>query len=204
MLLDFDLKMCHFLSIANAYVKQFCLILVIVTFSVISNAQTMKPKFGSSVSIGFLAGQQHNAFSTQWVNGLTFSHLFAGIGAGLDFYEMKSVPVFAAVRFYPDQKQRFFGYGNVGHNFVMKKKFKNSFSEDPAIRDGGFYTSLGVGYATPLNARWSLFFKAGYSYKRMSMLNTYTICPFIPPCYKQFEKYKYGYRRLEFSVGVGF
>ncbi len=65
-------------------------------------AQVGKKKvyqFHSINSLGLINGNNGVSAAMQTVNGFTKGPWFAGIGLGLDYYQYRTVPVFADVRY---------------------------------------------------------------------------------------------------------
>ena len=74
-----------------------------------SSAQKPKYTFQSNMQFGLLEGQRGSAFQLQTVNGLQFNTWFAGLGAGLDYYHTRSIPLFLNLRksFFSGEKTPF-------------------------------------------------------------------------------------------------
>src|ERR1700730_9491831 len=88
-------------------------------------AAEKKWKFHSVNQAGLLQGESVKAFHLQSVNGFQRNNLFAGLGVGLDYYQYKSVPLFAEViKYFGKTKNQFFVYANAGVNFVWEKKHR--------------------------------------------------------------------------------
>lgn len=73
----------------------FCLLI----FAAGLQAQT-KPRFSTQNTVGILIGGSDNAPQLQTVNGVAFNNWFTGIGAGIDWYYQRSIPVFVSANRY--------------------------------------------------------------------------------------------------------
>src|SRR5438067_13301438 len=79
--------------------KIFILPLILIGFTYNTQAQKNIPKenvirFRSSIVIGTLDGERGTSFQLQSINGIAYKTYSAGIGLGLDYYFMRSIPLF--------------------------------------------------------------------------------------------------------------
>ncbi len=160
-----------------------------------------KWRFRSINQAGILQGESKSAFLLQTVNGFQKNNFFAGIGTGLDFYRFTSIPLFADVRKYVGNNRQFFIYAEGGLNFTWEKKEKNlSYTSK---WKNGFYGDAGVGCLLRITNGTGFLISAGYSYKRVTDIQTQTGCP--PggwgPC-NQIDNYIYDFNRLAIKIGV--
>lgn len=168
-------------------------------------AQKMKPRFSSTTSIGFVAGQSSPDLILETVNGIKLSDWFAGVGIGVDHYRYKTLPLFMDGRwFFGDDKNGFI-YGDIGYNFPMKDKpGKEIYYYDSYHFTGGIYTNIGLGFQVPLYQKSAMSFSLGYSYKKTGTKIGVNICPLAGPCYVDYSQYDYGFGRVMVKAGVAF
>lgn len=187
-------------------VLKICLVcLFLLVFISRSHAQDKnKIHFRSATSVGFVAGEKNNAFVAETVNGIAFSNWSAGVGVGIDLYEINSIPVFADLKYHFGKNKQAFVYGNIGPDLPLKVKSDRKVWNGSYHYRNGVFAGAGIGYKVLLGKKKFLFFDAGYSYKRMNESGSYTICGIAPPCYTYYEKYEYNYRRIKFKMGFGF
>ena len=166
-----------------------------------TNQTARKWKFYSINQAGLLNGKSGTAFHAQSVNGFQHKLMFAGIGAGLDYYRYRSIPVFAELRnYFGKGPNRFFIYADGGAHFVWEKSddqdiFKSHYSP-------GFYCNMGVGYQAVFKNGEGLSLSAGYSYKKVKYSQDgYLFCPFDGPCSLRKETYNYDLNRLILQIG---
>lgn len=140
---------------------------LLLILSVAVHAQT-KLQYSATLEASLLKGNSQNSNAFLFTNGLSYKSWTTGVGAGLDNYVYRSLPLFIDIkktfgRGYlqsfvnasagvnineakDDQKFQYFGYQNVD--------YKN-----------GFYARAMAGISLPVNKKLRVFFKAGYSYK---------------------------------------
>ena len=79
--------------------------------------------FNSYNSVGFVAGKMPIAFAAQTENGIKFKHWFIGVGFGIDYYYMQTLPLFGAIKKeFLIKNNSLFLYGNAGGNFIAIDK----------------------------------------------------------------------------------
>ena len=145
-------------------------------------AQVGKKKvyqFHSINSLALVNGNNGVSAAIQTVNGFSKGPLFAGLGLGLDYYQYRSVPVFADVRYELGEKRnKFFVYGNAGINCSW---VQDEFLDEPVIWNGnrsnnfknGFYSDAGIGLNAGFKNGNAFILSLGYSRKTMEEKITY-------------------------------
>jgi hypothetical protein len=153
-----------------------------------------KVKFSSINQVGVLGNQSTTTITAQTVNGACYKSWFAGAGAGLDFHQYFTVPVFLDIRKeFGKRDQKPFVYVDGGVSI---------YSDD---RDGlydyknGGYFDGGVGYAFYFHKRQAVLFSVGYTYKSFEKENIVKtgLGDYV-------DKYEYNFNRLSFKVGLRF
>ena len=163
-----------------------------------------KFQFSSQNYAGITEGEWGTSFQIQTINGIRNKKWFTGIGAGIDYYYLRSVPVFLSVsRFLNTPKVPLYFTGDLGINFPWTSN--RYYFEYPGEYHASLYGAAGVGYKFGFKkSDNALLLNLGYSYKRLTQ--TYqggTIC-LIPPCPVSTEKYDYMLRRLSVRIGFSF
>jgi hypothetical protein len=148
------------------------------------------------LSGGVIAGQSTAKPLYQFSGGITFNRFYTGLGVGIDRYFVKTIPVFADIRYDLDREQRAFVYGNAGTNFGKRSKVVPGFNEFKEDYIGKFYMDVGLGYRFPLNKFHRLALSVGYS--RKSVVNENTFFGFCGTgnCPFQVERYEYNLGRI--------
>ncbi len=176
---------------------------VAVLFSSSVYAQKNKIKFNSTNMFGLAIGESRPCGLFQSINGIMYNNWFTGIGAGLDYYSYRTIPVFFDLRRGIDKSNRGFIYADLGYNFPWKEKpgkeisFYNSYHFTR-----GLYSDIGIGYKTNTKQNPSFSLSAGYSYKKVhNRIGVVSPC-LIPPCPEDFTRYEYGYGRILLKAGI--
>lgn len=176
-----------------------------------SNAQTgtaaKRYTFHSINQVGLLEGQSGSAFQLQSVNGVQYKKWFAGMGVGLDYYSLRTVPVFADLRWHIlNSSKTPFIYAAAGTNFVWAKGngeagwYKSDYQN-------AMYYDMGLGYSIAFKKGTAFTISAGYTQKNIRESRTgygpilIDIYP-RPPVYS--EKYNYQLKRLSIKAGLIF
>ena len=117
-----------------------CLVICILVLPVLVWSQENKTlRFGSIIHAGYHQGSSGAYLGLQAINGVHFRSWYAGVGTGIDYYYLRSVPVFIDVR------------------KALGKKSATPYT----------YFDLGIGYRTPVLNKLFLTMSAGFSEKRL-------------------------------------
>ncbi len=164
-------------------------------------------RFHSINKVGVLAGSSEANLQLQTINGIKSKTWFTGLGVGLDYYYLRSIPVFLDVGKNVFNKSKTpFIYIDGGYNIPWKNDRRINFRWDGVIEtEGGFYGELGVGYKIPVLKKMQLLFSAGYSYKHLSQtVNAMHWLSIWPPPPQAYEKHEYSLRRMAIKAGLSF
>jgi hypothetical protein len=188
-----------------------CIVLFFLWVSNAAFAQEIRPvhdkwKFHSVSQAGWMAGQSGEAWQLQTINGIQYKTWFAGIGAGLDYYRFRTIPLFTDIRKeWKVFNHTLFIYTDDGINFTWLKDFvhRPNTSEDKWLP--AFYSDAGMGYKFLFKNGIGLLFSAGYSYKRITEKFQY-FSAVDPPGAWQLnpERYKYNMNRIAIKAGIEF
>lgn len=163
-------------------------------------------KFHSQNYIGVLeGGAAPSAFQLQSINGLQSGTWFGGVGTGIDYYFVRTVPLFLSFTEYFTAKDRsFYVTLDGGFNFVWDKttgNLYNGFRSDGDFKPA-LYFGASAGYKIGLkNKRDAILLNIGYSAKHLKeKIRTNSFCN-NPPCTELYEKYDYELNRLSLKIG---
>jgi hypothetical protein len=157
-------------------------------------------KYGAQLEIGGIAGPSDQALSVQAINGVRYQSFFFGAGADIDWYYLRSVPVFAHLqKFFFKQRSAPLVYAQLGGNLPWMPQTLEYNSRRPNTYQGGVYYAAGLGYLLKIDKRFYLLFNAGYSVKKMGE----TRYPLTGDRQSSDEFY-YTLRRLTLRLGFGF
>jgi hypothetical protein len=177
-----------------------------LTISVFAQQETAKKNkgiaFQSIAQAGALVGSSYGQFVIQTINGVSYQNFFAGVGVGLDFYYLRSVPVTIELREkLSNWHSSPFVYAAGGVNFPWTTDTHSDF------RKGGYW-DFGIGYDIPANKNLSVSISLGYSIKQLSEYKTefsYQPVPVYPMGTSDKEiRYDYTFRRIVLKAGLSF
>lgn len=163
-------------------------------------------KFATVAQVGLLSGNSSGSAAVQLINGVAYKKLYAGIGAGLDYYLYRGFPVFADVRYqFSQKKNTMFLYADGGIHFPWQKKEVSNFAQSKL--QNGLYTDLGFGYKLTQKNGNALVMSFGYSHKKVREERKEFI--FLPGLRdinipEQTVKYEYGLNRIAIKFGLMF
>jgi hypothetical protein len=174
----------------------------------ISTMGQEKIKFSTQNFAGLLEGEYESNLQVQTINGMRWKSWFAGVGAGIDWYFFRSIPVFLSVdrHFFQKNNRSVFISADGGINVSWPRKYFDGW-ENPIGGKfyNGEYFSSGLGYRIGLGkSSNAILLHLGYSYKHAKEKVT-TVHPcLIPPCPEQVDVYDFHLRRLSLRIGWGF
>lgn len=162
-----------------------------------------KIKFSSQNYLGFIEGEAGTSFQLHSINGLKYKTWFAGIGAGLDYYYLRSVPVFFSVnKFLGEKKRTFFVSGDAGMSFPWQKSGDFYYYYSSAQKyTPSLYWAQSIGYKIGFRGNDALLFSIGYSYKKLKGVSEYELPCINPPCPVNKERYEYRLKRISVKAG---
>jgi hypothetical protein len=167
-------------------------------------------QFHSINSVGLLEGETGSAFQLQTLNGAQYKSWFAGVGIGLDFYRIRSIPLFADIRKeFGKGNSKLFVYADMGVNFSWATdQQKTSYVQNDKFSNG-FYNDFGLGYKVVAGKKNAVILSLGYSYKKTveSYNQVYDDPGFIWTLTFQnngTEKINYSLNRLTLKIGWEF
>ena len=176
-----------------------------------SAAQSPAPKekihFTSNSSLAILVGGSGEGANVQTINGIRYKKWSTGIGIGIDWYGIRSIPLVLDVRrFFTDKKNTGFVYGNAGINFAWDDGYYNGYTNGAVeVRyKKAFCGEAGIGYRMQLKNKSALVFSTGFSYKEMGVTQINYQGGVVPGYTKTTSSYEYYYRRIAVRVGLNF
>ena len=179
---------------------------LLVVFNLASAQSPLYKKklvFSSINSIGLLSGSSGDNFTVQTINGVRCNQWNIGVGTGLDWYGIRTIPLVADVRrYFTKNKNQPFLYANGGISFVWAKTLPETlYYTNKVDYKRSFCGEVGLGYKVALKNATSLALSAGYSYKKISF-DQYYYAGIRGTELK--ETYSYNYRRIALRIGLQF
>jgi len=160
-----------------------------------------RARFQSINEVGLLEGEKGSAFQLQAINGLDYKSWFAGLGVGLDYYRLRSIPIFIDLRKnFGKGYKNFFVYVDGGLHYPWISDARKDFYGSTYSK--GFYSDIGFGYRLMLHGNNAVILSLGYSYKQTQETTNATTCPFYGPCYLTPQKIDYNLNRLSLKLGL--
>jgi hypothetical protein len=129
-------------------------------------------KFTSAEYAGMLWGEAGNYGQIQTINGVSSRSWFLGLGAGLDYYRFRSLPLFLSLtrQLMPSKNGLFLNLDG-GINFPLYHRPSDGYYT-PGFSTSNFsvgpYWNAGLGYKIKIPGHkkdWGLSVLGGYSYK---------------------------------------
>jgi len=162
-------------------------------------------KFHSQNYVGIVQGSESPAVQLQTINGVQKDKWFGGVGAGLDYYILRSVPLFLSFTRYLSVNQRSIYFSaDGGADFVWDKGTANKFNGYQPNGDfkTGWYFGGSAGYKIGLkNNKDAVLLNIGFSakYIRETILTTGPCL--MPPCPIFEDRFDYHLKRLSLKAG---
>jgi hypothetical protein len=180
------------------------LVTIILVFATVFYVGAQKPHYSAHNYVGLLEGEAGSALNVQTINGIKYKSWFTGIGAGLDYYRFRSIPLFLSLN--KDIKLKegaLYLSSDAGVNIPWVKEVDNGWNNADFKR--GNYAAVGIGYKFSINNQKQAFLvNAGYSFKSM-FAETEMVFPCInPPCDADMEKTTYRLNRVLLRAGLEF
>ncbi len=183
-------------------------LLFISVFVLLSTGTTAQHKliFSSQNYAGILEGEHRSKFQLQTINGIKFNTWFMGLGTGIDWYYLRSIPAFFSLNkdFWKRENRNFFIVMNGGINFPWKRdNYYNEWGYRVDKLVNGVYWEGGLGYKIGIGkGNDALLIQLGYSYKQVGekAIVIYTDTPELNPM----ERFDYRLRRLSLKIGWNF
>ena len=156
--------------------------------------------FQTMLNAGVMEGQSGGDFFIQSVNGFQYKGWFAGIGAGLDYYKFRSIPLFLDIRKDILRKNVSpFIYADGGISFPWSKDNETYFWEAEMSR--GLYYDAGIGINFAAGKKQGLQASLGYSYKYTKETATWPMQCLTFPCPQYKQSRSYDLSRLALKIG---
>ncbi len=178
-------------------------LIVIAGFCQDGSAAKQKIKFSSINLAGLVLGANKESAMVQTINGIKKDKWFAGVGAGIDFYVERGVPLFIDIRRdLTDKNNTAFVYADGGMYFPWLKFVQKEQKLNSSISPGAYY-DLGIGWKLTSKSKRSFLMSAGYSLKQDKgkvMVQSWN--PTIRSMESNREYYNYKYRRVVLKVGI--
>lgn len=161
------------------------------------------PRFFSATQAGLLEGEAGSSFLVQTVNGLSFKNWSAGVGAGIDKYADRSIPLFLHLqrKVLPQKKLPLYFYADGGVNIPWPQgDWKSAWTNRKYQL--GLYADGGVQYQWAFRKKGSFLFSLGYSEKRYSWEEQVQSFCIDGSCPDRINKFWFTNRLIALKAGI--
>ncbi len=157
--------------------KSITMLLLVITIA--TSAQQKTKNYYIIPQIALLNGDNATSGQVQVIGGMQLQQWAFGLGVAMDYYKIRTLPVFADARLYFGAQKKFFSYANLGYNIVtalesQERKMSswvNGFYTNSSFNNG-LYTDIGIGCSLQEKGSDGVSMSLGYSIKTLS--ETYT------------------------------
>jgi hypothetical protein len=175
---------------------QLLMILLGIT-AVMAQPKTGKVDYYLIPQIALLNGDHSASGQVQFTGGIEKKGWGIGIGTAIDYYKVRTVPVFADLRACFGKNRSIFSYADLGCNMAWPLEsqytYRWPFQDSRQSRfSNGLYTDLGIGYSLFGKKNRGVVMSLGYSIKT----NTET---YYEAVYRDFPPYTFEYREKKFD-----
>lgn len=121
-----------------------------------------------------LNGDSHVGAQVQLSGGIAKGPWGIGLGAGVDYYRVRTAPVFIDLKYHPGVEQKYFLYTNLGYNIAWPLTSQNRLdaswwrSSPQSSFSNGVYTDFGIGYYLGKGPTKGIVLSLGYSMKTIT------------------------------------
>ncbi len=170
-------------------------IITLFVFFLISSAnaqsKTEKTAYYFIPQVALLNGDNATSAQVQMTGGIQKKNWMLGIGTAIDYYKVRTVPMFADLRFCFGKNRAIFSYLDLGTDIVWPLESQNNYRWD----GNGLYNDIGIGYAFGGQKKKSIVVSMGYSVKKVAESYKEIIYREFPPYGG--ESYE---RRLDYTL----
>jgi hypothetical protein len=174
------------------------------------SAQEKKTNYYLLPQLGLLNGDDFASGQVMVSGGIENKNISFGIGVAMEYYKIRTVPVFAEIRAGIGKSKRTFAYINAGPNFMWPLAsqyvshwiYNGAFSRDHFST--GFYGDAGLGYIFRLAKKNDMLVSLGYSVKTVHQSYAESLYSQSPPYTPETfdRKLDYTLNRLALRVGI--
>lgn len=159
--------------------------------------------------VALLNGDHSVSGQVQLTAGIQKKAWMFGFGTAIDYYKIRTVPVFVDLRYAFGKSSNYFSYVNLGTNIVwaLESQYTAHYVIGIPSKDkfnNGLYTDIGIGYAFRGEKKTRLLISIGYSIKKISSNYQEAVYREFPPYIIEYRDRKLDYtlNRLVLRLGV--
>ena len=141
--------------------------------------------------------------------GMEYGLWSFGLGAAIDYYKIRTVPVFADIRRKWNARSPVFAYSGIGYDIAWPTETQYMWGPDNwgGNREdhftGGWYGELGIGYAFENGKKQGVVLSLGYSLKTVTEITSEPRMRDFPPYTIEWydKNYDYNFGRIVIKAG---
>lgn len=189
--------------------KQFVFFSMAVLLFTAAHAQSKKGRIYVMPQAALLNGDNYVSGQAALSAGWQSKRYAVGIGAAIDYYKLRTVPVFASARCMFGKNEKVFAYLNTGPDFTWPLVTQTGTHWLPggtasydAFRTG-WYTDAGIGYSVRIEKN-EMLISIGYSLKTVHQSYQEAIYKMAPPFTPEIvdRKLDFNLNRLALRIGL--
>jgi hypothetical protein len=189
--------------------------LAIILFLVVSHARTQPAPgkvFYMVPQLVLLNGDHSASGQVQLTGGIQKNNWCLGAGVGIDYYKLRSIPLFADAKLFLGKSHSLFTYANLGCNMAwpLESQYRTTWLWTSGTQKSNFsyglYTDLGIGYAITGKQNKGIMISLGYSIKTLTetyFQAEYADFPISARINKEY-RVNYSLNRVALKLGFGF
>lgn len=187
---------------------RYCLAIVFVVMLYTSAGAQQKKSWYVLPQAGLLNGDGAVSGQVMLSGGMVYKGWDFGLGIGVDYYQIRTVPLIADTRKNIGMLPLFV-YADFGYNFAapLQKQYMyadNSWWYSKSSFHNGWYAESGLGYDVPSKKNNRFVLSVGYSIKTAGEAYTETIPRDFPPYFGETNVHSFDYRFNRFVFKLGF
>jgi hypothetical protein len=176
-----------------------------------AQSKSRTPNYYFFPQVGLLNGDQSVSGQVHLSGGIQRKAWMFGLGTAIDYYRVRTVPVFADVRYVFGKKNNYFSYANIGANIVWatESQYEDHYLAgfgfpSKNVFNNGLYTDVGIGYSFHGEQKNGFVISIGYSSKTIGSSYQEAIFTQFPPYTVEYHQRKmdYTFNRLVLRLGV--
>ncbi|GGH83208.1 hypothetical protein HNQ91_006000 [Filimonas zeae] len=157
--------------------------------------------------VTLLNGDKYTSAAITAVTGVHYKQWYLGVGAGIDYYKVRSIPLLAELRFESKLKAAPFVYARAGYNVAWALEHQHTkpyvFWGTNSVFNNGKYAAAGLGCYVYRKDDTGVALTLGYSAKGVTELYDETIWNGTRTVTES-RKLDYVFRRLDIGVSYRF
>lgn len=172
------------------------------------HAQKAKASWFTQPAVTLLNGDRYTSVAITAVTGVHYGQWYLGVGTGVDYYKVRSIPMLAELRFESRLKAAPFVYARAGYNAAWALDHQHSrpyggYYTVNSVYNNGMHAAAGLGCYVYRAGKTGVALTLGYSTKGVTELYDESIWNGTR-IVTESRKLDYTFRRLDIGVSYRF